>query len=365
LPFTYTSFIPPSFSTSLHLYSFSLTLTSFRFPPLPSLAPLLLSYRSRAGYKRLLPEKAWAGSAATVRTKHEIFSEVKDLMGVHATNDGWCASVRSVLELELEGVSSEMQNSDEHKSNSDDSEAASASACVPSTEHVRAAMLAMAQQLLSVHLDTANSDHLSDDAVAKWEEHQRVLQLNDPASLPSALISDEGMEIRAQLWRRGSPFNNPLVSDVYFPGNNLSDSLVGADTYSFADRRSKKFKLLFQRNLSFLKAECKKLGCNLIGTKGKLARRLVNAEFGYFHDQEGVCGARRCGEEQEEQSGEEGDREEGGEAGEAGGEEGGEDGGGGEEEGGEAGKEKKNEEEKKVLVSVCVLCLYAFRACAC
>jgi hypothetical protein len=65
------------------------------------------TYRSRTGYKRIMPWRAWPGSSSSVATKHCIYNDVQAVLKVSSTPDGWCCSPRAVLELEYEALLAE------------------------------------------------------------------------------------------------------------------------------------------------------------------------------------------------------------------------------------------------------------------
>ena len=53
------------------------------------------TYRSRTGYKRIMPWRAWPGSSSSVATKHGIYNDVQAVLKVSSTPDGWCCSPRA------------------------------------------------------------------------------------------------------------------------------------------------------------------------------------------------------------------------------------------------------------------------------
>ena len=226
-------------------------------------------------------------------------------MKVQATTDGWCASVRAVVELEFEGVSHEMQSSDEQQSDSDDD--AVASRLVPSEEHVRTAMLAMAEKYIAHECDA--------EVVAKWTGYKLALNGPDPASVSVAIATDEGALIRHQLYKRGLPFDIPLEPLLCTPGHTPPESPRPAcDAGPVDERRKKKMRLYMSLNRADLQTKCGNLELGRRGSKKKLATRLVRSEYGDEYIPSPA-----------DQIGEEGNREEGGEAGGAegaGGEEG-------------------------------------------
>eukprot|EP00961_Rhodomonas_salina_P093955 1264351-Rhodomonas_salina.1 len=68
------------------------------------MASTATTYRSRIGYKKLCPWGAWHGPAKAVQTKHEIVSCIKKTIPIRPSADGWFASIRAILELELESL---------------------------------------------------------------------------------------------------------------------------------------------------------------------------------------------------------------------------------------------------------------------